>query len=166
MLSKGKQIFKITTTSSCFHLSKHQITFGSIWKFRWVDWQAFEVWSLRLVFMQIFCTEVGGLRLIVTKSVVHFVQLTFCTEVGGLSLMCYKILQVVLWTFWTEVGRLPLLVSLQIWTTSLKSGKPVVSSLEWISWPLSLTSKDERRPTNPETCASGRDAKMAFDNSL
>ena len=166
MLSKGKHIFKITTTSSCFHLSKHQITFGSIWKFRWVDWQAFEVWSLRLDFMQIFCTEVGGLRLIVTKYVIHFVQLTFCTEVGGLSLMCYKILQVVLWTFWTEVGRLPLLVSLQIWTTSLKSGKPLVSSLEWISWPLSLTSKDERRPTNPETCASGREAKMAFDNSL
>ena len=57
MLSKGKQyiirmmqIFKITTTSSCFHLSKHHITFGSIWKFRWVDWQAFEVWLLRQIF--------------------------------------------------------------------------------------------------------------------
>ena len=106
------------------------------------------------------------LEVVVTKYLVHFVQLTFCTEVGGLSLMCYKILQAALLTFWTEVGGLPFLVSLQIWTTSLKSGKPLVSSLEWISWPLSLTSKEERRPTNPETCASGRDAKMAFDNSL
>ena len=85
---------------------------------------------------------------------------------SGLSLMCYKILQVVLWNFWTEIGGLPLLVSLQIWTTSLKPGKPLVSTLEWIICPLSLTSKDERRPTNPETCASGREAKMAFDNSL
>ena len=139
---------------------------------------AFEVWLLRQIFqavlltffwrtwLQIFCTEVGGLPFVVTKYLVHFVQLTFCTEVGGLSLMCYKILQAALLTFWTEVGGLPFLVSLQIWTTSLKSGKPLVSSLEWISWPLSLTSKEERRPTNPETCASGRDAKMAFDNSL
>ena len=78
----------------------------------------------------------------------------------------YKILQFALSTFCTEVGRLPLAVSLQIWTTSLKSGKPFVSNFEWITWSLSLTSNDERRPTNPETCAPGRDAKMAFDNSL
>ena len=55
---------------------------------------------------------------------------------------------------------------MQIWTTSLKFGIILVCSLEWIIWPLSMTSKDESRPTNPETCDSGSDAKMVFDNSL
>ena len=143
MLSKGKQyiirmmqIFKITTTSSCFHLSKHHITFG-------VDWQAFEVWLLRQIFQAVLLTffledltsdflhrgwraAFCGYKIYSTFFTVDILHRSW----SGLSLMCYKILQVVLWNFWTEIGGLPLLVSLQIWTTSLKSGKPLVSTLE------------------------------------
>ena len=32
-----------------------------IWKFRWVDWQAFEVWLLRQIFQAVLLTFFGGL---------------------------------------------------------------------------------------------------------
>ena len=64
--------------------------------------------------------------------------------------------------FWTALGSPPLAVSWTISTTSWKSGKAMVLSLEWISVEFTLTSNDVLRPTVPITCASGMAALMAL----
>ena len=70
----------------------------------------------------------------------------------------YRMVQLAFCTFCTWVGGLPLTVPIHICTTSSKSGNAEVFNFEWISTSLTLTSNDVRRPTNPETCASGIDA--------
>ena len=77
---------------------------------------------------------------------------------GGQNIKSYTITQLDDWVLVTCVGSLPLETSWQILMTSSKSGNAMVFNLEWMTVSLTLTSKEVRRPTCPETCALGTSA--------
>ena len=52
-------------------------------------------------------------------------------------------------------GSDPAATSLTILATCSLLGNPIVANLEWIKVPLTVTSKQVRRPTMPETAACG-----------
>lgn len=66
----------------------------------------------------------------------------------------------------TSHGSLPWLQSRTATTTSLKEGKLPCSSLEKISFPFSVTSNEELRPTWPTTFASGTSTFIISASSL
>jgi len=68
--------------------------------------------------------------------------------------LCYNIVQR-LWCFFTSPGASPSIAPFTISTTSSKSGNLMVFNFEWMRWSLTVTSKQDRLPTNPETSASG-----------
>ena len=82
-------------------------------------------------------------------------SLLFHSRVYGTRIInTYKMLQFDC-NFSTSLGWPPTETFCTISTTSLKSGKALFRSLEWISVEFTLTSNDVLRPTNPLTCASG-----------
>lgn len=66
----------------------------------------------------------------------------------------------------TSQGSLPWLQSCTTTTISLKEGKLPCSSLEKISFPFTITSNEDVRPTWPTTFASGTSALILSANSL
>ena len=55
----------------------------------------------------------------------------------------------------TWVGSDPAATSLTMVATCWLLGNPMVANLEWIRVPLTVTSKQVRRPTTPDTAACG-----------
>ena len=78
----------------------------------------------------------------------------------------YMTLQELLCIFVTLVGSLPFEVARTISATSSKSGNDPTDNLEWMTVSFTLTSNDVRRPTIPDTFASGTFLHICLSRSL
>lgn len=80
---------------------------------------------------------------------------------GKVVLKIYRIVQLAFSTSVTFAGSDPAATSSTILTTCSVLGKPMVANLEWMRVPLTVTSKQVRRPTVPDMSACGTCSRMA-----